>query len=77
MALATIVANAARTGKESQHVALTCGFLPGLAGVRSLCCWCAEGRPHAQAFRLPRGGECSACPYAGYDCLVALTGAEL
>lgn len=66
--LETLIANASRLGKESQHVALACALLPGLGHVRSLCVWCAEGA--GLAYRLPRGGECSACSYAGYDCLV-------
>lgn len=68
----TLVENARRLGKESQHVALAAGFCRGLAGVASLCVWCANERYgwSAKAFRLPRGGECMDCSYAGYDCLV-------
>lgn len=68
----TLIANAARLGMESQHVALACGFVPGLAPVTSLCVWCAdvERSPLMRVWRLPRGGECMRCPYVGYDCLV-------
>ena len=72
MEIETLIQNATRTGKESQHVALACGFLPGLEGVKSLCVWCAE-RYHGtdvRVFRLPRGGQCQECAYAGHDCLV-------
>lgn len=69
-----LVENARRLGKESQHVALAAGFCRGLAGVASLCVWCADERHGwtAKAFRLPRGGECQACSYTGYDCLVVV-----
>lgn len=68
----TLITNASQLGKESQHVALAAAFvLPGVQ-VLSLCCWCADARYgwDVKAHRLPRGGECQACPYVGYDCLV-------
>ena len=72
MNIETLVANATATGKESQHVALAASLFPELAdlNVRTLCVWCAEKADAPKAFRLPRGGECESCGYAGHDCLV-------
>lgn len=75
--LETLLTNAARVGKESHHVALASALLSSLDGVRvaSACVWCAEKDPAswlpgAIVRRLPRGGECYSCGYAGPDCLV-------
>ncbi len=65
--LETLIANAIRTGRSAHHVALACGFLPGLGNVASLCAWCAERTP-GTAWRL--GGDCQECAYSGPDCLV-------
>jgi hypothetical protein len=70
LSIETLVANAKRAGKESQHVMLAAAFVSTGCEVHSLCVWCAEAHPNARVFRLPRGGECQACPYVGHDCLV-------
>jgi hypothetical protein len=67
-----LVANARRVRKESQHVAMAAAVVLRGRDIRSLCCWCAETHPDARVFRLPRGGECDACPYVGHDCLVVV-----
>jgi hypothetical protein len=65
-----LIDNSRRLGHESQTVAFAIE-LATAAPAHSLCCQCAE-RVEGDAFRLPRGGECSRCPYVGHDCLVVI-----
>jgi len=71
MNVRTMIENAIRTGRESQHVALAASLFPSLGPVKSLCCWCCDEHAKSSSVaRLPRGGECQECSYTGYDCLV-------
>jgi hypothetical protein len=61
----------ARALGHGSHVAAFAIELVTRAPAHSLCCACAEA-VEGEAVRLPRGGECSRCPYVGRDCLVIL-----
>lgn len=66
----TLINNARRLGHGSHTVAFAASLLAkSPTAALSLCCWCAEG-VEGEAHRLPKGGECSRCPYIGRDCLV-------
>lgn len=67
---ARLLDNARRLGHESQTAAFAIELVTK-APARSLCCHCAE-HVEGDATRLPRGGECSRCPYVGHDCLVVV-----
>jgi len=69
-AISHFVSNARRLAKQSQHVSRA-AYLCGIEA-HSLCVWCADKPEHrsARVWRLPLGGECEQCSYAGYDCLV-------
>ncbi len=67
-AVARLIDNARLLGHESQTTAFAVELVTGCPAF-SLCCCCAEG-VEGDAVRLPRGGECSRCPYVGHDCLV-------
>ncbi len=73
-----LVENARRAGKESQHVALAAALVELPSPVQSLCVWCADAPRwrDAPVWRLPRGGECEHCSYAGHDCIVVEGGAR-
>jgi hypothetical protein len=68
--IACLIDNARRLGHESQTAALAIELVTA-SPAHSLCCWCAE-HVEGDAVRLPRGGECSRCPYVGRDCLVVV-----
>jgi hypothetical protein len=67
---AHLLDNARRLGHESQTAAFAIELVTASPAF-SLCCHCAE-HVEGDAVRLPRGGECSRCPYAGRDCLVVV-----
>jgi hypothetical protein len=67
MTFQQLIANANRTGNQTQAVAAAAYFLGMRA--QSLCCWCAEG-VEGFAFLVNAGGECSRCPQTGRDVLV-------
>jgi hypothetical protein len=64
----TLIANATKLGHTSQVAAFAIELVTQRKA-SSLCCWCAE-TVEGEAYRLPAGGECSCCNYAGRDCLV-------
>jgi hypothetical protein len=67
-AAARILDNASKLGHQSQTAAFAISLVAKVAA-HSLCCWCAKS-VEGEAVRLPKGGECSNCPYVGHDCLV-------
>lgn len=70
LSLDTLLVNARKLGKESHHVARAAALL-GIDAA-SLCVWCAD-KPHNLTFpahRVPRGGQCEACPYQGEDAII-------
>lgn len=68
---ATRMLDNARTLGHASHTAAFAVELVTGRPTHSLCCWCAES-VEGDAVRLPKGGECSRCPYVGPDCLVIL-----
>ena len=70
--LASILENARRLGHSTHTVAAAISLSTG-AAAWSLCCWCLESADpfcSQEAHRVPAGGECLRCSYAGRDCLV-------
>lgn len=65
--VAALVHNANRLGHGAHTVAAAASFLHLPA--RALCVWCAA-KVEGPAHRTASGGECSACPYVGRDCIV-------
>lgn len=69
-AIARLLDNARRLGHQTQTAAFAIELVTKERAV-SLCSHCAE-HVEGDACRLPRGGECSRCPYVGRDCLVVI-----
>jgi hypothetical protein len=65
-----ILDNARKLGHEAQTAAFAIELVTKQPA-HALCCRCAES-VEGEAVRLPKGGECSKCPYVGRDCLVIL-----